>query len=1359
MGKRILVSFFVIVSICFLAVVGFVQSARFAKIVRSVLEKNVPSEWGIQGDFTDLRVTLFPPAISIENPKVTLAKNNIVNLPTGSGIQARRIQFRFYPFQLFTGNIRVHEAVIEKGDVRLVMDPSAFKERKKRPKRAWSFSWEELLEIQAEAVVLEDTRVYLKWTQPEIETEFVADKLRVVQRKWEEDLFGIELEILLKDMQAKYPKDWNLPHTVDRLEALFIVHSKGVELKRAAITTADIRAVAQGRIEGNILQPDKLLMKSQLSLRGKFAQILKEFQIKEDAGGEVQFDGQVEGDLTQFKKTIRADGSLVGTRVKFQKWEADHFKARGKWSPPDVLIQEAVFTSEKRERSGGFHPGAGGTVKIGEFKLSLEDTKPITIPVQFEDAHIHWVGAPALKDVYPLMFRVSGPLNLEFALDQKRKTWRALADVDFNIPHFQLDNQRLSQNKPLSKVLAVPNIKMKGRFSVNPQELVPEKVLITTGASRFEVTGKLDFKKGWDIRGDSDVDFTDIGQIAETDIRGLGALKVHVHGPSTSVLLDFDADLKEVTYLNMELGEFKGRIRWDDKPEDLIFQNIRLVKGQTPYTANGKIALGDHEQVGLSFSIDKGNIHDLIAIFRRMTEGLSWFPSSLSGEVNGTVGVKGGLSTNALEVMSNIEGRNWDFFGEKFGTVRGKLGFDKGRYFIQDGRIQKYRGGFHGSISYGPNEAIEWDLVSKDLSLNDFDHIGSLDVPVRGSFFVSSNGKGKLGLIDSKTQMNVAQAMVRGVPYAPSDLTVISRGNTLVCTGSANGGEGKLELAYGFQPGHKSSLKIDLKHFNFSPVLLVLNSGLMRDPDLSAFASGHLHLDFQSGAVEYGDGNFSVNEYFLGKKGAQIKLASHVSAQVKDGYFELPEMRFLGNTGEARVTLKSRNTGLDGDISGTMDIILAEFFTSSIQKSRGLALLDFHLGGKLKSPDFTGQVQLKDGEVYVPSLDSLVENISGIFQLKQNLILVKRIEGRLAGGTILTTGDIELFTDRYPSVDLNVDIANNRLRIFPFQYAKTEGKLHVYGEKRPYLVDGDVIIDSALIREKILKDRTEAKKDARFLPGASASQDSDNSLFRLNIFVTADRGILIKNDLFDAEVKAKVRLVNTPAVPRLLGDVDLIRGSVIFKDQDMQIQSAKVVFDSPTTLNPQFNLLATTEVKSTKIRLFASGRMDQMKVELTSDPALPESEILSLLALGFTSGDLQKLNAADQSALQQSGAASLLLHSFDFNRDVREKTGLEIQLEESVNEQSGTSIFRSQTETDTNAMPKLVIKRKIGKRVDVSVGSTVGVGTGSEREVNAEVHVTPGMSVIGVWNTFEGVKTKEEDQSYGLDLKFQKRFK
>jgi hypothetical protein len=175
--------------------------------------------------------------------------------------------------------------------------------------------------------------------------------------------------------------------------------------------------------------------------------------------------------------------------------------------------------------------------------------------------------------------------------------------------------------------------------------------------------------------------------------------------------------------------------------------------------------------------------------------------------------------------------------------------------------------------------------------------------------------------------------------------------------------------------------------------------------------------------------------------------------------------------------------------------------------------------------------------------------------------------------------------------------------------------------------------------------------------------------------------------------------------------------------------------------------------------MLVSKHLSDFKVDLSSTPVLADTEILSLLTIGLTSNDAKRLNSNDRAVFEQGEAASLLLHSFDFNREVENKTGIQIQLDESVNTQLGSSIFKPQNAAPDTAAPRIVIRRRIGTNLDLSYGSTVGVGSNNEKEVNGEVHVTPGLSVIGVWDNYETVDAQDNRTSYGLDLKLQKRFK
>lgn len=1384
--KKPFLLFLIVISVLIFSVIGFIQSARFARIVKSFVAKNVPSDWGIQGDFSDFRVNFFPPGMSIRTPRVVLLKGNVVGLPQGSRVQAERIDFKFYPLQMLSGNIRVHEASIINGEVDLSIDPKNLQTKKKKKKNFIDFSWDDLVQIQAEAVSFINTRVNLKWLRPKIETSFLAESLRV--RQWTgKSGAGLELLVKVQDMKAAYPQHWKIPNQIDRLQALVHVNVSGVWVERISVLAPGVRAVMRGNVKGNLLDPKSLIANGNLDFEGNVEEILRLASLKEEASGQFVFRGKVQADLSRFLQTVAAEGDITAKDIQFRDWKTDKLEITGKWlnsrraayqedlskgqavravaadGPGELWVKSAKIHSKKVSRTGGHQPGGGGTIQIGSFRIPFSSKSPISIPLELQDVHLHWLAAPGLADVYPLDFRTSGTVNAELQLPVKDQSWSLKSKLDLRIPQFQLDNQRLGKERPLSRVLKVSSIHLKGGVKVDTSGIKPEGLVLDLGNSDdgtlMNVGGKIGFKTGYDLKIDGNVDLKEFGELAEVPIEGKGRLTTHVRGPSSNVLIDFDTDLSDVNYLKLSLGKMRGRVVWEDDPQFVHFKKVKLEKEKTNILASGRLEVGKKERAFLDFKVKQGDIQDLIHIFDYQVNPFWWFPQSLTGNLTSDIQVRGGLNLEQLEVSSNISGTNWDFYGEKFKEVEGRIGYDRGKYYLERVRAKKYIGELQGDISVDSRENVVWNLRTIYMGLSDFDHIASLDVPIRGRISLKSSGEGRLGRVLSDTSFLLDQLVIHGVPFPPSEGEVRTKDGELTLEGKANGGQGILEARYGFDLGKESYIRGDVNKLDFTPMLLLLNPRLVKDRNLSGYVSGNIDLAFRSGKIELADGMVALNEYQLSKTGLEFSLNNKVEVPVKNGDFKIEGLSIRGQGGEVKFSAQSQKTILNGAVIGELDLGILEFFTPEIGTSSGAAKLDFTVGGQLKNPIFMGQASMSGANIQATSLESPFEGLEGEFLLRQNLITIRSLSAKFSSGIVSANGTVELFSDRFPRLDLGVNLDENRIKVYPFQFVKTRGKIHIHGDKRPYLVDGEVYVDSALSREKILQDRTGLRRTSRYAPPPQRIRGGNIPTFKLDIRAIAEKGILIKNDVFDAELKADVRLVNTVAVPRVLGTVEMISGKINFKDHDMRIASAKAVFDNPAVIDPSFDLLAKTEIKDKKISLYASGKMSKWNIELSSNPNLPREEIISLLTLGFTSSDFQKLSSTDQTAIQQGGAASLLLHSFDFNRDVREKTGFEIQLEEAVDTQVGTSLFRPQSDSDTSAAPKIVIKRKITKNVDVSVGSTVGVGTNSQREVNAEVRMTPGMSVIGVWNNFEDVNAKDTQTSYGVDLKFQKRFK
>jgi hypothetical protein len=1390
MLRKPFLAFFAIVLLLVTGAVLFIQSAAFARMAKKFVASALPNDSGIESDFSDLGVKFFPPGLSVRKPRVKLLEKNLADLPGGSTLEADELHLTFQPIQMLSGTIRVNEIRVVSGRLNLILNERD-ENRKSQPKllpgsgnlngrskpRSMrpEIHWDELFQIRAEAVAAENTQIRIVWPSSGGSLQLSAKELRLSQWSGEGGL-GYELQTSLEGIEFVPPKSmgglefFSRLGKLDRLETDARVNVAGVQVGRVSARAAGLDLTASGAIKGDVMTSKSLGMDLALEAEGDLENLLRVFVPEAERSkskaltqtkGRIAFNGKFKGNPADFMSTARFEGRVQLQDAKYGAWGADSAKVEGVWvaSPKggELTLNKAVIEAKESARVIPNQPGWGGRVEIGPAKVSLENASAVTIPLKLDRAHLHWLAANAIDAVYGLNFRLTGAVATTLQL---KPHWSISAKLDaLKVQDFQLDNQKFKQRKPLSRILSIPEIKVDGGVLADGQAIKPQGLSLALSKTKFAVTGKLDFKNGFDLNAQGPLVLEEVGMIAESPIGGSGQLNAKVHGPASNVMVDFETELTQAHYLGLQFGELRGTIVYDDAPSHLIFRNMQARKRRSSYSVDGMIDLSDASSIDLKVGIPKADVQDFMQIFEVLTKDISWFPTSLSGPMSGSGSVTGGLDFKKMVIAASLKGNDWEFHGERFKQVELGGGYDQGRYHISELKALKRGGQIQAKVS--SSGSIDWELSTQDLQLSDFDVFARLDVPIRGKVSVQSRGSGIDNEIKSSTEIVVSDATVRGAPIPGSQLSVKTASGVAKVSGNAMGGQGLLDLSYDFNPKSTSTLKLALSRLDFSPILLLLNPKSGQDRSLTGLITGNLDLAFNSGEIEKATGSAELTEYRLARAGTSFRLAQPVQTVISSGSFDVRELAFRGDQGTILIGLLSRRSELEGQISGNLDLSLLEFISPAIPRARGIAELDIAVGGTIKAPQIFGRSTLKSGSILLESLESPFENLGGSIQIKQNVATIQGIEADLAGGRVTADGRVEFFADRYPQVFIKGRVNGSKIKVYPFQYAKLRGALKVSGDKLPYLMEGAIQIESAVSREKMLTGRQgESLRSMKYTPPPRSRSEGDFPLFRLNIDATAEEGIFVQNDLFDAELKGKVTVVNTIDAPRLLGSAEVIQGKILFKDHAFQIQSATINFDSPSVLDPQFNLVSSTEVNNTKIQLFASGRQNSLKIDLASNPVMPETEILSLLALGLTTADTRRIRAEDRAIYERGEAASLLLHSLDFNREVQNKTGIQIQLDESFNNQVGTSAFRRPEDGAAGAAPKIVVKRRIGQRLDLSYGSTVGIGTNNQREVNAELHLTPGFSLLGVWDNFETLDTESRNRnSYGLDIKLQKRFK
>jgi translocation and assembly module TamB len=224
------------------------------------------------------------------------------------------------------------------------------------------------------------------------------------------------------------------------------------------------------------------------------------------------------------------------------------------------------------------------------------------------------------------------------------------------------------------------------------------------------------------------------------------------------------------------------------------------------------------------------------------------------------------------------------------------------------------------------------------------------------------------------------------------------------------------------------------------------------------------------------------------------------------------------------------------------------------------------------------------------------------------------------------------------------------------------------------------------------------------------------------------------------DVDGDVRLRGTWDRPVLLGHIHLLGGEMPFRGNNFVLTRGDINFSNPFRLDPVLNVEMTSMINSYQVTIDFSGPASHLALNYRSDPPLPDSDIVALLALG-SPGEENGLRSAPGGA-QNYGATALLSEAIS--------SGIGGRIEHLF----GISSFRvdpfiAGTATESNAAARVTIQQQVTR--DLAITYSTNAATSNQYQlIQVEYTVKRGLSIIFL---------RDINGTYGLDVKFVKHFK
>jgi len=393
---------------------------------------------------------------------------------------------------------------------------------------------------------------------------------------------------------------------------------------------------------------------------------------------------------------------------------------------------------------------------------------------------------------------------------------------------------------------------------------------------------------------------------------------------------------------------------------------------------------------------------------------------------------------------------------------------------------------------------------------------------------------------------------------------------------------------------------------------------------------------------------------------------------------------------------------VSGDIAG----LAALFIPAEAAVNAGELDAEVELGGVRGTPELEGRMALTGGDVTAAATGATIRDLDLAASFDGSGLELTRLsatdgeEGRLTG-----TGTLRLPTEGARG-EAELEFEGFRAaRRSDLDIAAT-GDAEITLDERGLLIAGAARVDRARVRPSLNGAASIPQIDVQEinLPKGRQSYSRNVLPVRLDYSVEAARNIYISSSTFSSEWGLDIQASGAVGKPDLTGQASLLDGTAFVFNRRFNLDGGQVVF-SGSPGDARADLTASHTRPGFSATAHIEGPVRSPSITLTSEPALPEDEILSRLLFDESVSELGAFEAA-QLAAQLSGQS--LLNIVGQLRDL-------------------AGIDRLSVSTDPDGNLAVTGGVRIGDDVYVEVGTA---GASALGQALVEWQLTPDLSVL-----------------------------
>ncbi len=664
-------------------------------------------------------------------------------------------------------------------------------------------------------------------------------------------------------------------------------------------------------------------------------------------------------------------------------------------------------------------------------------------------------------------------------------------------------------------------------------------------------------------------------------------------------------------------------------PAQISIQNAKLLRGKSRIEFNGTLdaspdAPGSYDADSVIHAHAEAENVDLADLKPFLSAGnLQGLP--VAGIFNAKIQADGPL--HAPDGSGTVEMADASLYGEAVSQLKIQGALANHEFKLTAATLNEAGGSLSASGSYDTeSQKFQMEARGTGIAISRIGWVHQHDLDAAGNVGFSMTGSGTLDEPRLEGHATVGAMVVAGQPFGALEFNAHTVSHNLVYTATTqlHGADLSLSGQTELRNDYATQTRLEFSRFNVG--------ALFKMAHLEAFGgesalAGTVSLEGPLARPEQLHGDARLQQIVMTISGVKLQSEGGAHAVLANQRIQLDPLHVTGaNTdlhAQGSLSLNG-NRQLDVAASGAINLKLAETLDSDLTAS-GDTTFQVEAHGPLLHPALQGRIDIQNGALSLEDLPNGLSQLHGTLEFTQNRLEVRELTAMSGGGQLSVGG----FLAYQHGIYANVSATGKQVRIrYPQGVSSlADAKLQLQGSQGNLTLSGDVMITRFATSPDL--DLAALAAQANASVQAIAPPDAPSNHVRLDVHIASSPQLSFQNAFAKLVGDVDLHVHGTLATPSLLGSVTITQGSAMIAGTRYDLQRGEITFTNPVRIEPNIDLSATAHVEDYDISLDLHGSPQKLAVNYRSDPPLPESDVVSLLALGHT-GNQQRLYTQQQ---------------------------------------------------------------------------------------------------------------------------------